>query len=151
MPLDRFTSMQRNKYWQFGQVADFREIYDWLAEVDQVYRMIEVSNRAKPAIEGVVEELVQKLAGSTTLPLHDEINRKAIGAAVKEILFDYGYIQVQSNVKLSSKVNGDPFKTSTQYEYVAEFETKKLKQVITVINTNKKPPGGISTRTRLKG
>lgn len=143
MPIDRFTSMQRNKYMQYGQNADFCELYDWLEEVDQVHLMIEASKRAKPAIEGVVEALLQQFSGRATLPFEDDTNKQAIGAAIKEILFDYGYIQYKSSVKLSTKVASGPFKSGTQYEYVEGFEGKRLKTVIVVEKTEKKIIGSI--------
>lgn len=140
MPIDRFFSINRNQYASFREVDDFIKVYNWLSEIDQLSAMIKASDERRPALEGVVEELNVRFEDNSTFPLHHKTNRQAVGAAIKEILFDFGYIQLDDKVKLSKKLAAYPFKSATQYVYAKEFATKKLQTKLEIKPISQKPP-----------
>jgi hypothetical protein len=130
MPWDRFFRVYP-KYNQFEKNEVFRKMYDWLSELPRINSMTQAGKQGKPALEVVVEDFVKEFNNQNSVPLSNDFNRQMIGSAVKEIIWDYGYLQTK-NYRFSKSTNGLPFKSGTFFIFNKDFETKRLQMTYEV-------------------
>ena len=102
------------KFNGFKNNQSFYQLFHWLMEPEQISAMIEACRYGRPALEGVLEPLLQKYGQQEDLPMVD-FNKQMIGRAIKDILWDFGYVQTVQK-RIVPHLN-QVFKSATVYEY----------------------------------
>jgi hypothetical protein len=142
MGLDRFFN-KNHIYNAFEKNKTFKEIYDWLSQAPIILRMTDSCKQGKPALEGIIEDFIEEFGEQQEIPFSKTFNRQMIGSVVKEIIWDYGYLQTE-NDRFSRLTNGAPFSSGMKYEFFKEYQTKELRVTIEQITLKKPISMGVS-------
>ncbi|URJ48735.1 hypothetical protein [Paenibacillus polymyxa] len=130
MGIDRFFEGYP-KYKGYEENCTVKDIYNWLSLPQRIAQMVQTCEQGKPALEAVVEELERafdlRLDFSFDVGIDEknQFHKQMVGAMIKEILWDFGYIQTL-NKRFSARVNSKYFKSGMIYKFNPEYETKRI-------------------------
>lgn len=130
-----FQNFATGRYGSLVNNSTAQDIYNFLAEPEQIFKMIEESKRGKAALLGCVQEVETQFAKRRDFRLVEYFPRQAVGAMVKEIMAPFGY--VPNKQKTFSQGVTKFFTSATCYDFIAEKEEQRLVQKLTVEKVDK--------------
>jgi len=83
---------QYKKFWG-NRIAE--AIFDFLAQPQNIYRMIDFSERDKPALGAVISDLEELYGDQREFALNVPEHKRLVGAMVCYILEPFGYVPVK--------------------------------------------------------
>lgn len=118
---------EHKKYSKYDS-PDFEKLYDFINEAKSIYRMIEFTEKEKPALAGISSEMEERF--KDRLDFNENFFRQAIGTMIKEAIKDFGY-KVDSRKRMPTKETSF-FTNASTYKYDQDNAVKKVKKVFVI-------------------
>lgn len=129
MSFERFFNWYK-KYKRFQGNLVVVEIYEYLSRPESIYNMLLASDSGKPALMGVVRDFEEKFEHK--INLSDKVIKHLVGSMVKEVIYDFGYMQRAQRTMPTSKY----FTSATYYEKEEQQVKKKVIPEIRIVDVN---------------